>query len=54
VQFLDLIEDLPVGYCIIGDAAYQPTEHMVPVYQGVDKLTKKYDDFNFFASQCRI
>jgi hypothetical protein len=26
----------------------------VPVYQGVDKLTPKYDNFNFFASQCRI
>jgi DDE superfamily endonuclease len=50
----DLIEDLPLGICVIGDAAYQPTEHMVPVYQGADKLTMKYDNFNFFASQCRI
>jgi DDE superfamily endonuclease len=50
----DLVEGLPVGICIIGDAAYQPTEHMVPVYQGADKLKAKYDDFNFYASQCRI
>jgi hypothetical protein len=50
----DLIEGLPLGVCVIGDAAYQPTEHMVPVYQGADKLTTKYDNFNFFASQCRI
>jgi hypothetical protein len=49
-----LVEGLPVGVCVIGDAAYQPTEHMVPVYQGADKLVPKYDDFNFFASQCRI
>lgn len=49
-----LIEGLPLGMCVIGDAAYQPTEHMVPVYQGNDKLQPKYDDFNFFASQCRI
>jgi DDE superfamily endonuclease len=49
-----LIENLPTGICCIGDAAYQPTEHMVPVFQGTDKLVQKYDDFNFFASQCRI
>jgi hypothetical protein len=49
-----LIECLPTGYCVIGDAAYQPTEHMVPVYQGAEKLVPKYDNFNFFASQCRI
>jgi DDE superfamily endonuclease len=49
-----LIERLPPGICVIGDAAYQATEHMVPVYQGSDKLVRKYDDFNFFASQCRI
>jgi DDE superfamily endonuclease len=48
------IEQIPIGICVIGDAAYQATEHMVPVYQGADKLTRKYDDFNFFASQCRI
>jgi hypothetical protein len=49
-----LIERLPMGFCVIGDAAYQPTEHMVPVYQGAEKLIPKYDNFNFFASQCRI
>jgi hypothetical protein len=49
-----LIERLPRGFCVIGDAAYQPTEHMVPVYQGAEKLVPKYDNFNFFASQCRI
>jgi DDE superfamily endonuclease len=50
----DLIESLPRGVCIIGDAAYTPTEHMVPIYQGVDKLNAKYDNFNFYASQLRI
>jgi hypothetical protein len=49
-----LIEGLPAGICVIGDAAYEATEHLVPVYQGVDKRVQKYDDFNFFASQCRI
>jgi hypothetical protein len=50
----DLIEGLPKMICVIGDAAYQPTEHMVPVFQGTEKLIPKYDNFNFFASQCRI
>lgn len=53
-SLFDLVESLPHGICVIGDAAYQPTEHMVPVYQGVDRLSQKYDNFNFFASQCRI
>ena len=50
----DLIESLPSGLCIIGDAAYEPTEHLVPVYQGIDKLNPRYDNFNFYASQVRI
>ena len=41
-------------FCIIADAAYIPTEQIVPIYQGVDKNNKKYDNFNFFASQMRI
>ena len=48
------IEALPLGWCIIGDAAYEATERMVPCYQGTDKLKAKYDNFNFYASQCRI
>jgi hypothetical protein len=50
----ELIEDLPKGICVIGDTAYEPTEHLVPIYQGQDRLKKKYDNFNFYASQCRI
>jgi DDE superfamily endonuclease len=49
-----LIESLPIGACVIGDAAYCPTERMIPVYQGLAKLQSKYDNFNFFASQLRI
>jgi hypothetical protein len=45
---------LPLGYCIIGDAAYTATEHLIPIYKGIDRLIKKNDDFNFYASQCRI
>ena len=50
----ELIEDLPHGICIIGDAAYEPTEHLVPVYQGAERTKEKYDNFNFYASQLRI
>ncbi|CAB9502366.1 unknown protein [Seminavis robusta] len=49
-----LVESLPAGACVIGDAAYIPTERMVPIYQGTDKLIPLYDNFNFYASQCRI
>ena len=54
VHLFELVESLPLGICFIGDAAYQPTEHMVPFYQGADKLNSKYDNLNYFASQCRI
>ena len=50
----NLIQDLPFGVCVIGDAAYEATENLVPIYQGLDRLQQKYDNFNFFASQCRI
>jgi len=49
-----LIEQLPIGVCSIGDAAYDPTEHMVPVYCGVDRKTPMFDNFNCYASQLRI
>jgi DDE superfamily endonuclease len=49
-----LIEKLPGIYCAIGDCAYMPTEHMVPIFGGVQGHKKTHDDFNFFASQCRI
>jgi hypothetical protein len=49
-----LIENLPTGYVVIGDAAYTPTEHMVPIFFGVDKSKPDLDNFNFYASQCRI
>jgi DDE superfamily endonuclease len=50
----DLVEGLPFGICIIGDAAYCPGEHLVPVYQGLCKTEARYDNFNYYASQVRI
>jgi DDE superfamily endonuclease len=49
-----LIEELPFGICCIGDAAYEATEHMVPIYHGVDRLNPRCDNFNFYGSQLRI
>jgi hypothetical protein len=49
-----LINALPQGFVTIGDAAYTPTERMVAMFFGSDRSTPKYDNFNFYASQCRI
>ena len=50
----ELVEKLPgLLYCI-GDCAYTPTEHLIPIY-GADNATKsQYDNYNFYASQLRI
>lgn len=50
----DLIEQLPAGYICIADCAYQPTEHMIPVFGGDLALQKDNDNFNYYASQVRI
>ena len=50
----DLIEKLPAGYICIADCAYQPTEHMIPVFGGDLALLKDNDNFNYYASQVRI
>ena len=54
VNLFSLIKNLPVPFCVIGDAAYQPTEHLVSMYYGADKKRPLYDNFNFYASQLRI
>jgi hypothetical protein len=54
ISLASRIAALPFGYCIIADAAYTATEHIVSIYAGIDRLKKRNDDFNFYASQCRI
>ena len=39
---------------MIGDCAYTPSEHLVPIFRGVNALVHKNDNFHFFASQLRI
>ena len=50
----DLIENLPGLFCAIGDCAYTPTEHLVPIFGGPQANITANSNFNFYASQCRI
>ncbi len=34
VKLGSLVEDLPGLYCVIGDCAYTPSDHLVPIYRG--------------------
>jgi hypothetical protein len=47
------VESLPGLYCTIGDCAYTPMEHMVPIFLAQNAKLKN-DNFNFYASQLRI
>ena len=49
-----LVEKLPgLLYCI-GDCAYAPTEHLIPIYSADNATKLRYDNYNFYASQLRI
>jgi DDE superfamily endonuclease len=48
----NLIEDLPGLLCVIGNCAYLLTEHMVPIFGGIQAKTTVNNDFNYYASQC--
>jgi DDE superfamily endonuclease len=44
----DMIESLlPKGVCVIADPAYEPTEHMVPVYSGTSETAICQSGINF-------
>jgi hypothetical protein len=49
-----LLEKVPDGFALIGDPAYEATEKMVPIYHGISKQNPDTDNFNYYASQCRI
>lgn len=53
-NLLDLLSNVPEGYVVLGDAAYEASEKVVPMYYGVNKLKADCDNFNFYASQLRI
>ena len=48
------IEYLPSGYAAIGDAAYEPTEHVSSIFYGVNWSDPLHDNFNYFAWQLHI
>jgi DDE superfamily endonuclease len=54
VELWKLINNLPGLLCVIGDCAYPPTAHLIPIFGGAQAKVKKHDNFNYFASQCRI
>jgi hypothetical protein len=56
VDIAELISNLPFSYCVIRDAAYTATEHLVRMFtvNGADKQKAWLDNFNFFDSQLRI
>ena len=49
-----LLHNAPVGFIIIGDAAYKASEKIVSLFYGVDVLVLENDSFNFYGSQCHI
>lgn len=50
----DVIEKLPLGLYMVGDAAYTLTEHLLVPFTGADRLDPAQDAFNYFLSQLRI
>ena len=49
-----LVANIPAGYIVIGDCAYQPTEKVISIFGGDLALNKDNDAFNYYASQLRI
>ena len=52
--FPRMLDKIPEGFVIIGDAAYESNERLVSMYHGAERLDPKNDNFNYYASQCRI
>lgn len=50
----DFIDKLPLDYVVLADAAYDPSEHCLPMYFGMSRHDTKYDSYNYYASQLRI
>ena len=49
-----LLHNVPAGFVIIGDAAYEAAEKIVSLLYGVNALVLENDNFNFYRSQCHI
>lgn len=51
--FPKLLDDVPAGYYILGDAAYPASDRVLVPFPGTE-LPDPQDSYNFFQSQCRI
>jgi hypothetical protein len=50
----DRIEALPVGFYVVADNAYVPTEHVLSIFGGNEARKRDNDNFNYGCSQLRI
>ena len=51
--FSKLLEELPEGYFILGDAAYPASDLIIVPFPGTS-LSVSQDAFNYYQSQCRM
>jgi hypothetical protein len=45
---------LPLGYLLLRDNAYKPSEYLVPIFGGADQINVDCDNCNYYMSQCQI
>ena len=53
-ELAKIINNMPIGFYIIGDCAYSCTEHLLTPFAGNERLEPKCDAYNFYLSQLRI
>ena len=53
-NLMDEIRKLAPGRFLVGDAAYELTEHLLTPFTGSQRLDQGKDAFNFYLSQVRI
>ena len=51
---MEEIRKLSLGRFLVGDAAYELTEHLLTPYTGSQQSDQGEDAFNFYLSQVRI
>jgi DDE superfamily endonuclease len=54
VELWSLINNHLGLFCAIGNCAYLPTAHLIPIFGGAQAKVKNHDDLNYFARQCCI
>jgi hypothetical protein len=50
-NLMDLLRMLPLGFYLIGDNEYPPSEWLLPIFGGVDRLNRDNDNANYYMSQ---